>query len=210
VRHETDTGQHVALTYTFMDAWGRASDPNGPDFGPPVGPRPLPLGTHALDWDIRHSAAFTAQLHTASEWEFSWVTLVQTGTPWTPVTRRAGQAPPVTSDPGVVNTRRLPWNENTDVAVRWSAKFLFGARALLNVTNLFDNRAQRRVTIGGSPNPVINTLEDDYGAYYTETGAPGGAYYDPSPGRASEWVPVHDRRLTPRPRTIRVGIEIGR
>ena len=208
VRHETDTGQHVELAYTFMDAWGRASDPDGPDYGLQLGQRQVPIGTHALDWNVNHALAFSAQLHTASEWQFSWSTRVQSGTPWTPVARDPGKAVPIGGDATIVNSRQLPWNENTDVAVRWAAKFLFGARILLNVTNAFDNRTVRRVSLSGAPNPTINTLENDYGAYYTETGKSGGAYYDPSPGQP-EWVPVHDPRLEPRPRTLRLGVEIG-
>ena len=56
-------------------------------------------------------------------------------------------------------------------------------------------------TVGS--NPVINTEEDDYTSFRTQTGLGGGAYYD------GGWVPVHDRRLALRPRSLRLGIEFG-
>jgi hypothetical protein len=172
--------------------------------------RPDPLGTHPLDWDVRHSASFSTQLHSASEWAFSWNTRVATGAPWTPLEHAPDTAPAPFADQSLINSRRLPWNENTDVALRWSAKFLFGARMLLNVTNLFDNRAARLVTLDGYPNPTINTLADDYSAYRTETGAGGGAYYDNVGSAPAGWIPVHEPRLRTRPREVRVGLEIGR
>jgi hypothetical protein len=210
VRYEPRTGQHVELAYTYMEAWGTQSSPQGLDFGQPIGERPVPLGTHPLDWDQRHTVGFTALLHTESEWSLSWSTRLGTGLPWTPLFRDKSFRPPPYLDQSQLNTRRLSITENTDVTVRWAAKFLFGARAILTATNLFDNRAQRRVTLSGSPNPVINTLEDDYTAFYTETGLGGGAYFDDDPSTGSPgWIRVGDRRLQTRPRSIRFGVEIG-
>jgi hypothetical protein len=211
VRCESRGGQRVEVSYTFMQAWGSQSSPDGLDFGLPRGVRPLPTTTHALDWDQRHSVALVAQLHSKSEWSLAWSTHIGTGLPWTPLVRTPGFAPPLYQDQSLLNSRRLPWNENTDFTVRWAAKFLFGGRMILNVTNLFDNRAPRRVTLSGSPNPIINTLEDDYTTFYTETGLGGGAYFDDNAALGSPgWNRVHDPRLATRPRSIRLGLEIGR
>ncbi len=210
VRRESESGQRVTLGYTFMDAYGSQSSPDGLDFGYAVGDRTLPDGTHALDWDVRHAVTFTALLHAHREWSLSWSTRAASGTPWTPVPHATGASPPPFTDQTLVNSRRLPWSENTDVAVRWSPKFLFGAKALLHVANLFDQRGDNAATISGYPNPSINTFADQYSAYRTETGLGGGAYWDPSVGNPGGWIPVHDARLeTPR-RSIRVGLEYGR
>ncbi|MBI5709837.1 MAG: hypothetical protein HZC42_05940 [Candidatus Eisenbacteria bacterium] len=57
------------------------------------------------------------------------------------------------------------------------------------------------------PNPVINTIYDDYGAYRTETGLGGGAYWvHPPGGDPGYWVPVHDPRLFNPPRTVRASV----
>ena len=101
-------------------------------------------GTHALDWDVRHAVTFTALLHAHAEWSLSWSTRAASGSPWTPVPHATGATPPPFADQTLVNSRRLPWSENTDVAVRWAPKFLFGAKALLNVANLFDQRGDNR------------------------------------------------------------------
>jgi hypothetical protein len=62
-------------------------------------------------------------------------------------------------------------------------------------------------TVDGYPNPAINTLYDDYGAYRTETGQGGGAYWlQPADGSPGHWVPVHDPRLLNPPRTVRFSL----
>jgi hypothetical protein len=74
------------------------------------------------------------------------------------------------------------------------------------VGNLFDGQHQRVVSVDGYPNPVINTLFDDYAAYRTETGQDGAAYWSQQPGTTGHWVTLYDPRLYHPPRTIRASI----
>jgi hypothetical protein len=60
--------------------------------------------------------------------------------------------------------------------------------------------------VNGYPNPVINTVYDDYGAYRTDTGQGGGAYWVSTGGSSGYWVPVHDPRLINPPRTVRISV----
>ncbi len=203
LRRESRGGQRLDLAYTFMHASGTQSNPNGLQFGTSFGDRPLPLGTHALDWDVRHTIAASVLLHTRSEWSLSWSTRLASGAPWTPLYDTLGAEPKQYTDQSLINSRRLPWTENTDVAIRWKANVFVGFSAVLTVTNLFDERGERQVTLSGYPNPVINTLIDEYSGYHTQTGNDGGAYYD------GGWIPVHDRRLFERPRSFRLGLEFG-
>ncbi len=210
-RWEWPGGQRLEASYTYSEAWGTQSNPDGLAFGVPRGFVLLPRGTHALDWDQRHSFAVVAQLHWASVLTLGWSTRLGSGLPWTPIERTPGLRPPTDIDQTALNTGRLPWNESTDLTLRCGSKYLFGLRAILGVTNLFDNRAPRRVTLPGNPNPIINTLEDDYTTFYTETGLGGGAYYDNGSGIGSPgWIRVHDPRLDTRPRSFRLGFEVGR
>ena len=209
VRRETPGGQRLGLSYTFMNAYGSQSSQQGLDFGYQVGDRTLPQGTHPLDWDERHAVALTTLLHPAGRWWLSWSTRIATGLPWTPVPNTSGSAPPPFTDQSSVNSRRLPWSENTNLTLRWKSRQLFGASALVNVTNVFDGRGDNAATVSGNPNPSINTLTDQYSAYRTETGMGGGAYWDPAATGGAGWIPVHDARLARRARAIRIGIEIG-
>jgi hypothetical protein len=77
----------------------------------------------------------------------------------------------------------------------------------LDVRNVFDSRWDLTATIDGYPNPDINTFFDDYGAYRTETGLGGGAYYDDLTGDGLPgWVPVNDPRLVAPPRSVRLRV----
>ena len=60
----------------------------------------------------------------------------------------------------------------------------------------------------GYPNPVINTVYDDYSAYRTESGQGGGAFWVPTGigTGTGYWVPVHDPRLFNPPRTVRISV----
>jgi hypothetical protein len=79
----------------------------------------------------------------------------------------------------------------------------------VDVTNLFDSRFERAVTIDGYPHPLINSYYDDYGAYRTETGQGGGAYWvEPPDGSPGYWVPVHDARLYNPPRRVRADLSV--
>src|SRR2546425_6350371 len=70
-------------------------------------------------------------------------TRLASGAPWTPLNDTVGVAPKHYADQSLVNSRRLPWTENTDVAIRWAANVLIGFSAVLTVTNLFDERGER-------------------------------------------------------------------
>lgn len=204
-------GQRLQIAYTFMNAWGTQSSEQGLAYGLALGTRPVPVAPHPLDWDIRHSLAFAGDLHAANDWVVSWVTQVTSGAPWTPLgSDSLSGTGPLTqyADQSLVNSRRLPWSENTDVLVRYQAKWLRGARLLLSVTNAFANATPRRVSVSGYPNPSINTLYDEYAIYRTATGRDGGAYWNNSNGDGiGEWNEVHDPRLAAPPRTLRIGIE---
>ena len=134
----------------------------------------------------------------------SWSTALSSPLPWTPKPRRQ----PFT-DLWLVNSRRLAWTENTNLDLRWSPPRALGLTIGLEMRNLFDNRAERAVTVDGYPNPVINTVYDDYGAYRTETGLGGGAYWSQPSEDPGRWIPVHDQRLFYPPRTVRVSIGSG-
>jgi hypothetical protein len=123
--------------------------------------------------------------------------------PWTPKPRRQ-----TLTDLGVVNSERLKWTESTNVNARWTPSFLHGLTFGLEARNLFDDRSERAVTVDGYPNPLINTVYDDYSAYRTETGQGGGAFWVPSaPGSTTgTWVPVNDARLFYPPRAVRLSV----
>jgi hypothetical protein len=205
--------QHLEISYTFMNAWGAQSNLEGLAYGTSLGARPVPTGEHPLDWDERHALAVSAQVYGPRGASLSWSTRVATGLPWTPLERQPGSPdtwPPAYEDQTLINSRRLPWNENTNVALRVAPRQLHGARVMVMVTNLFDNRTERLATLSGFPNPIINTLYDEYGAYRTETGLGGGAYWNDANGDGRrEWIPVNDRRLAATTRALRIGIELG-
>ena len=94
--------------------------------------------------------------------------------------------------------------------MRWPVpRWLRNVTLSFDVRNVFDSRHDLFSTVDGFPNLQINTLYDDYGAYRTETGLPGGAYWNDRNGDgAPGWVPVHDPRLTSPPRAIRMGASV--
>ena len=111
------------------------------------------------------------------------------------------------TDLSALNSRRLDWMETTNLAVSWAPPHARGLHVGLEAENLFDGRAAVLATTDGYPNPTVNTLYDDYGAYRTETGDPGGAYWaDGLLAGTPHWVPVRDPRLFQAPRTIRAVI----
>lgn len=130
----------------------------------------------------------------------SWSTVVQSGAPWTPHERRT-----VETDELLINSRRLSWSENSSMAARWQLRAIpalwFGA----DVRNVFDWRGDLLATLDGHPHPRINSIYDDYGAFRTETGLGGGAYFEDVTGDGvPEWVRVHDPRLRNPSRSIRL------
>jgi outer membrane receptor protein involved in Fe transport len=194
-------GRAFEAHYTWMQAWGNESRPEGDPYGPLRDVRTPPVGDAPLSWDRRH----TLQISGAWPWiagiSASWSTTVGSPLPWTPKTRRT-----TLTDLSAVNQRRLAWYENTDLDLRWSPPAARGLTFGLGVRNLFDRRNERAATLDGYPNPVINTVFDDYGAYRTETGLTGGAYLEQPLTGAAHWVPVHDPRLFDPPRTVRASV----
>ncbi len=204
--------QRLELTYTFLNAYGEESDVEGVAYGAAVGPRPMPAGEHPLDWDLTHTFTIGAQVHTASQYELSWTTRVGSGKPWSPVLRSSSDLtwPAQYADLSLVNSERFPWSEVTNVALRWTPRLLRGGRVMISATNLFDEAVPLTATLAGAPNPTINTVYDEYGAYRTETGQGGGAYWNDANGDGRrEWVPVDDRRLVAPRRSLRLGLEFG-
>ncbi len=211
-REERGRGR-FELSYTYMSAWGTQSNLEGLVYGLSRGYRPAPVGAHPLDWDEQHAIAASLLTEPWRGLSLSWSTRVASGLPWTPLDAEPGSSseyPPAYSDELSLNSARLPWSENTNVALRYGSRYLGRFTAMLSVTNLFANRTDRLTTITGYPNPVINTLYDEYGAYRTQTGLGGGAYWnDPDGDGVRQWIAVHDPRLAAPPRTVRLGIELA-
>jgi len=185
--------------YTFMHAWGFESRPEGDPYGPVRDVRTAPIGEEPLSWDRRHS------LLVAGAWAWprltlSWSSQVGSGLPWTPKPRRQALA-----DVTLVNSRRFGWTETTNLDLHWSPPLALGLQVGLEARNLFGTRGERAATVDGYPNPLINTVFDDDGAYRTETGLGGGAYWT-NAGPTPHWVPLHDPRLYDPPRTVRMSV----
>jgi hypothetical protein len=202
--HARGERTRVELHYTWMQAWGNESRPEGDPYGPVRSADTPPIGDQPVSWDRRHS------LQVAGAWQWrhgvalAWSTAVGSPLPWTPKPRRQ-----VATDLAAVNSRRLGWTENTDLRLQWTPARARGLGFGLEARNLFDHRGDRAATLDGYPNPLINTVYDDYGAYRTETGLGGGAYWwTPSGGGPGQWVPVHDARLMNPPRTVRASIGV--
>ncbi len=194
------------LHYTYLDASGTESVEEGLPFGTIGGPRPTPIGEHPYSWDQRHTLALIAALAGPAGLRFSWSTVAGSGLPWTPATLRT---PPV--DWSLVNHRRLRWSETSALRAEWTpARWVRPLTIGFEVRNVFDTRTELATSVNGFPNPFINTTYDDYGAYRTATGNPGGAYWnDGDADGQSEWNAVHDPRLFSPPRTVRLSVEVG-
>jgi outer membrane receptor protein involved in Fe transport len=198
--HAEGERHRLEANYTWLQAWGNESRPEGDPYGPLRGDRIAPMGSAPLSWDRRHSLALIGSAPWRRDWSLSWSTAVGSPLPWTPKPRRQAF-----TDLGLVNSRRLGWTEVSNFRVQWAPARLHGVELGLEMRNLFDNRGERVATADGYPNPAINTLYDDYGAYRTETGQGGGAYWvQPPDGNPGHWVPVHDPRLYNPPRTVRL------
>jgi len=200
--HENDR-RHAELHYTWMEAYGNESRPEGDPYGFVRGPRTPPLMDSPLSWDRRHTLGCSGYWPMFERWTVSWSTVLGSSLPWTPKPRRA----PIDTL-AEVNSARLGISENTDISVRWDPPvFPIPLSFGFEVRNLFDNRTDRAATVDGYPHAVINTVFDDYSAYRTETGEKGGAYwYDLDGDGTPEWVPVHDPRLLGPPRRLRLSV----
>jgi hypothetical protein len=202
--YEAGEGRRVALCYTWMQAYGNESRPDGGILVETQDERPDAIGGFPLSWDQRHTittnGAWTLPWRGVS---VSWATTVGSPLPWTPKIRRE-----VFMDLSVTNSRRLGWTENTDLGLRWAPR-RFPFTVGLDVTNLFNSRFERAVTVDGYPHPYINTYYDDYGAYRAETGLGGGGYWvQPPDGSPGHWVPVYDARLYNAPRRARAVLSV--
>jgi hypothetical protein len=129
--------------------------------------------------------------------------MLGSGLPWTPRARRELDA-----DFSQLNANRFKWDESTSFSTRWWPVWLGGRFVLgFDVRNLFDHRSELAATVDGYPQVEINTIYDDYGAYRTETGHSGGAFWDDVDGDGSPgWIAVHDPRLFQAPRAARLSI----
>ena len=77
----------------------------------------------------------------------------------------------------------------------------------LQILNLLDRQVETATSVDGYPHPVINTIYDDYGAYRTQTGLPGGAWWDDANGDGVPgWIAVNDASLFQAPRTVRLSV----
>ncbi len=193
--------RHLEAHYTWMVAAGNESRPEGDPYGPVRAANTPAIGTQPLSWDRRHSFLFAGAWQWSPSASLAWSTALSSPLPWTPKQRRQ-----MLTDLGLINSRRLGWTENTDLDLSWSPRRALGLAFGLEVRNLWNGRAERAATVDGYPNPIINTLYDDYGAYRTETGLGGGAYWSQMPGEEGHWVPVHDARLYAPPRTVRMSV----
>ncbi len=194
-------GRRIEASYTWLNASGNESRPEGDPYGPVRSPNSPPIGDLPLSWDRRHALLVAGTWQLLGRATVSWSTALSSPLPWSPKPRRQ-----IPTDVALTNSRRLSSTETTNLDLRWSPP---GWRAVsfgLEARNLFDSHWDRAATVDGYPNPVINTIYDDYGAYRTETGQGGGAYWSALPGDPGHWVPVHDPRLANPPRTLRVSI----
>jgi len=197
--HAGGEGRRVEVHYTWMQAWGNESLPGGEPYGPLRGPTIPPIADAPLSWDRRHSVTTSAFWHPAPRWALAWTTRVGSPFPWTPKSFRQ----PLTNAADR-NSERLDWTEVTNLSVQWSPVQAPWASFGVEVRNAFDHRAAHSASLDGFPSPIVNSAYDDYGAYRTETGNGGGAYW--SYVGTPHWEAVNDPRLRDEPRTIRASV----
>ncbi len=198
--HAAHEQRRLEARYTFMHAWGYESRPEGDPYGPLRDVSTAPFGERPLSWDRRHSLVCSGLWSWRKRWSLAWSSTVGSPLPWTPKPRREQLA-----DLTLVNSRRFGWTETTHLNASWSPPYALGLTLGLEVRNLFDDRSELAAAVDGYPNRVINTIYDDYGAYRTETGLAGGAYWTNGSGTPG-WVPVHDARLFHPPRAVRMSV----
>jgi outer membrane receptor protein involved in Fe transport len=198
VIHASGERSRIEASYVYMNAWGNESRPEGDPYGPIRGARTPSVSDQPLSWDRRHSIRVNGFWHPDSRWTISWSTAVGSPLPWTPKPFRAPQ-----TDLNLINSRRLTWVENTNLALAWSPPHARGVTVGFEARNLFNERNEHAATLDGYPNPEINTRFDDYGAYRTATGLPGGAYWSRN---NQDWIPVRDPRLYDPTRAVRASI----
>jgi len=194
------------VNYTYQLATGVASNPNEALQFFNGGRLYLPIAEQPLDWDQRHTLSVQAVVRDPGKWGFRVLWLYGSGFPFTPSFRNDRRP-----DPALDNSRRLPsaarltidgdkyykvWGQNLTL--------FFDARNVLNSKNI------SQLSLGGFPNPYIDTAGDDFAIYYTETGRAGGAYLqDVNGDNILEWVPVSNPRVFEEGRSVRLGLSIN-
>jgi len=192
--------RQLSAHYVWLTAWGNESRPEGDPYGTFRAPHTPGTGERPVSWDRRHSVLVAGTWPLHRRVFLSWSTSLSSGLPWTPKDLRQ---PLVDRD--LINSRRLSWTRNTDMNLQWMVSERNGLTLGVEARNVFDERRERYVSIDGYPNQFINTVWDDYGAYRTQTGNPGGAYWSHTSGR---WIPVNDPRLFDPPRTVRAFMSV--
>ncbi len=193
------------VNYTYQLATGVASDPNEALQFFNGGRLYLPIAEQPLDWDQRHTLSVQAVVRDPGKWGFRVLWLYGSGFPFTPSFRNDRRP-----DPALENSRRLPstarltvdgdkyykvWGQNLTL--------FFDARNVLNSKNI------SQLSLGGFPNPYIDTAGDDFAIYYTETGRAGGAsLQDVNGDNVLDWVPVHNPAVFEEGRSVRLGLSI--
>ena len=198
--HAAGDARRIEAHYTFMHAWGYESRPEGDPYGPIRAAGIAPFAERPLSWDRRHALLVTGLWQWWGRLTLAWSSSLGSPLPWTPKPRRQQLA-----DLTLVNSRRFGWTQTTNLSLSFSPPYALGLTFGLEARNLFDDRSEAAATVDGFPNPIINTYYDDYGAYRTETGLAGGAYWTAGAG-SPRWVPVHDPRLLTPARTLRASI----
>lgn len=201
--HDHPGRSRVSATYTWMRTEGSESFEDGLPFYPLRLPQPPPIAEYPLAWEQPHRVTLSA-LWIGRAISGSWSTVLASGLPWTPAATRQA-----TTDFTGIHSRRLPGFTLSDLSLRSTPQRRLAGFALgLEVRNVFDHRGQRRVSIDGYPNSVINTQFDDYAAHREQTGLGGGAYWNDANGDGVPgWVRVRDPRLDIVPRVVRLSLE---
>lgn len=187
------------LSYTYSHATGVASDPNQQ-----VNTNYLflPISEQPLNWDQRHTFNAQVVLQNTDEWLLSGVWTFGSGFPFTPASRNERRF-----DPTITNTERLPSISSLNIQAEkhyriWNqdVKFFFRGNNVLDAKNLNDLEPDNW------PDPP-GTNNNDYRAFYTETGRAGGAYLgdDVNQDGVEDWIPVNDPRVFQEGRSLKMG-----
>jgi len=70
--HARGEQRRLEAHYTWLQAWGNESRPEGDPYGPLRGERIAPLGSTPLSWDRRHSLALIGATRWRQRWSLSW------------------------------------------------------------------------------------------------------------------------------------------
>lgn len=192
--------RRLSAHYVWLSAWGNESHPEGEPYGALRSARTPATDDRPVSWDRRHSVLVAGTWPLHRRVLFSWSTSLSSGLPWTPRALRQQ-----TVDRNLINSERLGWSRNTNVNLQWLVSRRNGLTLGIEARNLFNETHERYVTIDGYPNIVVNTVYDDYGAYRTQTGHSGGAYWSHT---TQQWIPVNDARLFDPPRIVRASMSV--